>query len=81
MSADLRAETLRQRIESLDEAHGVPVSASIGVAAVSQTASGTADAIPLADAALYAGKQAGKNRVVCAERRAGKEESQPRLVV
>ncbi len=76
-----KAETLRQRIESLGEAHGVPVSASIGVATVPETASGTADVIPLADAALYAAKQAGKNRVVCAERRAGKEESQPRLVV
>lgn len=70
-----------QAAEDHEDAGGVPVSASIGVATVPETASGTADVIPLADAALYAAKQAGKNRVVCAERRAGKEESQPRLVV
>jgi diguanylate cyclase (GGDEF)-like protein len=79
--AEQKAETLRQRIESLGEAHGVAITASIGVATVPETATSPVDVIPLADAALYVAKQAGKNRVACAERRAGKEESQPRLVV
>jgi diguanylate cyclase (GGDEF)-like protein len=79
--AAMKAETLRQRIESLSEAHGIPITGSIGVASVPETATSPVDVIPLADAALYAAKQAGKNRVVCTERRAGKEESQPRLVV
>jgi diguanylate cyclase (GGDEF)-like protein len=79
--AEMKAETLRQRIESLSEAHGIRISASIGVASVPETATSPVDVIPLADAALYVAKQAGKNRVACAERRAGKDESQPRLVV
>ena len=79
--AAMKAETLRQRIEALSEAHGINVSASIGVATIPETASSPVDVIPLADGALYTAKQAGKNRIVCAERRAGKEESQPRLVV
>ncbi len=79
--AELKAETLRQRIESLSEAHGIPISASIGVATVPETASSPIDVIPMADAALYSAKQAGENQVVCAERRARKDESQPRLVV
>jgi diguanylate cyclase (GGDEF)-like protein len=78
--AALKAETLRARIEGLSEAHGVPISASIGIASVPETATSAVDVIPLADAALYGAKQAGKNRVLCAERRAGKDESQPRLV-
>ena len=36
---------------------------SIGVAAVPQTAKSAADVVPVADAALYAAKRAGKNQV------------------
>ncbi len=79
--AAMKAETLRQRIEALSEAHGIAITASIGVATIPETASSPVDVIPLADGALYTAKQAGKNRIACAERRAGKEESQPRLVV
>lgn len=79
--AALKAETLRARIEGLSDAHNIPISASFGVAAVPETATSPVDVIPMADAALYAAKQGGKNQVVNAERRAGKDESQPRLAV
>ncbi|WP_197063487.1 sensor domain-containing diguanylate cyclase [Novosphingobium malaysiense] len=80
-----KAEMLRLRIESLSEVHGVPISASFGVATVPETASNAADVIPMADAALYAAKEAGKNRVVAAEKRAsssdGTSAAGPRLAV
>ncbi len=66
--AVLKAEILRSRIESLSEMHGCTVSASFGVACVPQT-SGKADLIPMADAALYEAKQAGRNSVRAAEAR------------
>jgi diguanylate cyclase (GGDEF)-like protein len=80
----LKAEILRSRIESLSEMHGCAVSASFGVACVPQT-SGKADLIPMADAALYEAKRAGRNCVRSAEGRAprgggGGESSGPRLV-
>jgi diguanylate cyclase (GGDEF)-like protein len=78
--AAMKAETIRARIESLTDAHGVSISASIGVATVPDTATSPIDIVPLADAALYLAKQAGKNRVVCSERRPGRDEKQPRLV-
>lgn len=80
--AAAKAEMLRMRIESLSEIHGAPVSASFGVACVPDTAGNTVDVVPSADAALYAAKQAGKNRVVAAARRIPREEppaSGPRL--
>lgn len=77
--ARLRAEALRARVEGLSEAHDAPIAASFGVAAVPETSTTHADVVPMADAALYAAKQRGRNRVVCAERRAGSEEFQPRL--
>jgi diguanylate cyclase (GGDEF)-like protein len=82
--AVLKAELLRTRIEALSEVQGVPVSASFGVACVPQT-SGKADLIPMADAALYEAKQAGRNCVRAAEARGprgggGGESSGPRLV-
>lgn len=65
----LKAEMLRARIESLSEAHGVPISASLGVANVPLTSSGKSDVIAMADAALYAAKQGGRNCVRAAEAR------------
>ena len=79
--AAMKAEMLRARIEALSEAHNVPISASIGVATVSETTASPTDVIPMADQALYAAKKAGKNRVVCAERRAGPDGRHPRLAV
>jgi len=80
----LKAEILRSRIESLSEIHGCAVSASFGVACVPET-SGKADLIPMADAALYEAKSAGRNCVRAAETRSprgggGGESSGPRLV-
>jgi diguanylate cyclase (GGDEF)-like protein len=81
--AALKAEMLRMRIESLSDAHGMSVTASFGVASVPETSTGAADVIPVADAALYAAKKAGKNMISCAERRAGRDDrnSSPRLAV
>ena len=77
--ATQKAELLRARIEALSEPHGHPISASFGVATVPETSTSPVDVIPMADTALYAAKQAGKNCVRTAERRSGREESQPRL--
>ena len=74
----LKAETLRGRVESLTEAHGAPVSASFGVACVPRTSSKT-DVVAMADAALYAAKQAGRNCVRAAEARTPPESHRPRL--
>lgn len=74
-----KSESLRARIEGLSEAYGIPVTASFGVASVPETSTGAMDIIPVADAALYMAKQAGKNCVVKADRRAGKDDGQPRL--
>jgi hypothetical protein len=35
----------------------------------------------MADAALYEAKRAGKNRVVCAEKRTTREEIEPKLAL
>lgn len=79
--AQIKAEALRSRVESLSEAHGVPISASFGVASVPETSISQADVVPMADQALYAAKQGGKNCVRLAERRAGRDDSQLRLAV
>ncbi len=76
-----KADLLRARIEMLSETHQVRVSASFGVATVPTTATTVTDIVPMADNALYQAKRAGKNRVECAEPRAGKEEAAPRLAV
>ena len=64
----LKAEMLRARIESLGETHGMAISASLGVATVPDT-SGEGDVVQMADKALYAAKQAGRNCVCSAEPR------------
>lgn len=69
--AQIKAEGLRARIEGLSDAHGAPVSASFGIATVPETSTSPADVVPMADAALYAAKQAGKNCIRLADRRSG----------
>jgi len=60
-----RAELLRGNIERLSELHGVSVSASLGVAAITET-SDAQNALDDADKALYRAKKEGRNRVVAA---------------
>ena len=79
--AQRKADTLRMRIAGLSEAHDAAVSASFGVASIPETSTSVADLVPMADAALYEAKRLGKNCVACAERRAGREDHQPRLAV
>jgi diguanylate cyclase (GGDEF)-like protein len=80
--AALKAEMLRLRIAGLSDAHGATISASFGVATVPETATSAADVIPMADAALYEAKKAGKNCVVNADKRASRDDKgAPRLAV
>lgn len=76
-----KAELLRERIEALGKVHQCRISASFGVATVPETASSSTDVIPIADAALYAAKKAGKNCVQAADRRAARDIPAPRLAV
>jgi diguanylate cyclase (GGDEF)-like protein len=77
----LKAEMLRARVETLSEAHGVPISASFGVACVPQTSAGKTDLVPMADAALYEAKKAGRNCVRAAEKRGAGGDGARRLAV
>lgn len=79
--AMLKAEVLRARIESLGSVHGAPVSASMGVACVPDSSTGQVDLVAMADSALYAAKQAGRNCVVAARRRSNAEAKKPKLAV
>jgi diguanylate cyclase (GGDEF)-like protein len=70
--AELLAERMRAtiaelRIKRLDGSGTLRVTASFGVAALPQSASGKESLIAAADAALYRAKRAGKNRVERAE--------------
>lgn len=60
-----KADVLRGRIERLSERHGMPISASFGVASVAET-SQPREALADADRALYRAKQEGRNRVAAA---------------
>ncbi|GAA0322905.1 hypothetical protein GCM10009528_45470 [Kineococcus aurantiacus] len=62
------AERLRAAVESMDSP--VCVTASIGVAIASESASTPVDLLAEADAALYEAKGAGRNRVVAKDARA-----------
>lgn len=60
-----KAERLRIGIAALSQP-GIDVSASFGVAAIPATSSSAHDLMQAADAALYAAKEQGRNRVVTA---------------
>jgi len=81
--AELLAERMREAVESLQvpRAGGrgaVGVTASFGVAAMPESALDRDGLIAAADAALYAAKRAGKNRVVRAEMPVAEPSSPPR---
>jgi diguanylate cyclase len=79
--AALKAEQIRARIAALSELHGCAISASFGVACMPESAGAASDILPQADAALYAAKLAGKNRVHTAAPRMPREGAGPRLAV
>lgn len=58
-----KAEMIRARIESLSENYGTRITASFGVATISETSAKAGDLLADADAALYRAKQEGRNRV------------------
>lgn len=70
-----KAERLRIGIAALSQP-GIDVSASFGVAAIPATSSSAHDLMQAADAALYAAKEQGRNRVVTAPNIADHEASQ-----
>jgi diguanylate cyclase (GGDEF)-like protein len=64
-----KAELIRSRIAEVTAAAGHPVTASLGVAAIPESATGAIDLLPNADAALYSAKHEGRDRVVVAPTR------------
>lgn len=81
--AMMRAEQVRARIEALSDPHGALISASIGVAALPDTAKSSSDLLAASDAALYEAKALGKNQIHAAPPLAKKtttETISPRLV-
>jgi diguanylate cyclase len=59
------------------------ITASFGVASVPETSSGRNDAVPMADNALYAAKEAGRNcvRSAAKSRREPEPLNKPRLAI
>ena len=77
--ARIKAEALRLRVEGLTEIHEMPVSVSIGIAAIPETSTSVVDLVAMADTALYEAKRAGKNCVRTAGKRGSPREDGPRL--
>lgn len=65
-NAAAKAERIRSRINERTTASGLPITVSLGVASIPETCGGQLELIPEADAALYAAKQQGRDRVVTA---------------
>ena len=65
-NAAAKAEQIRGRLHDRTTAAGLPVTVSLGVASIPETCGGQLELIPQADAALYAAKQQGRDRVVVA---------------
>ncbi|HEX8194425.1 MAG TPA: GGDEF domain-containing protein [Allosphingosinicella sp.] len=76
-AATAKAEEIRVRIEELSGAHGVEISASLGVAAIPSAASTVQELVKAADVALYEAKSAGRN---CVRRAADNSRPLPTLV-
>ncbi|MBZ9936627.1 diguanylate cyclase [Mesorhizobium sp. BR1-1-16] len=64
-----KAEIIRARIADLSSAHGFPITASLGAAAIPETSVQSVDLLKSADAALYDAKHSGRNKVVSAPSR------------
>jgi diguanylate cyclase (GGDEF)-like protein len=69
-NAAAKAEQIRSRINERTTASGLAITVSLGVSSIPETCGGQLELIPEADAALYAAKQQGRDRVVVAPLRA-----------
>jgi diguanylate cyclase (GGDEF)-like protein len=65
-NAAAKEEQIRSRINERTTASGLAVTVSLGVASIPETCGGQVELISEADAALYAAKQQGRDRVVVA---------------
>jgi diguanylate cyclase (GGDEF)-like protein len=65
-NAAAKAEQIRVQLHDRTTAAGVGITVSLGVASIPETCGGQPELIPQADAALYAAKQQGRDRVVVA---------------